>query len=560
MKTKITIDRKKQAGRILAGILMFALILFFAGGCDNPINILDEVETAFKRDNNMFLVVEDFAPTPNALGVNPGGELYIVFDRAIRENSISSAAIEITPLGEDPVDWTFRYNPSTNTLYLRGDPYFINSKEYTIRIIGVIAQDGSAMEEELAWTFTTGVAPAGSITKIRSNGSRIGASNDSSQDGYTDVLDLEIDVDANPQAGFFLISDDADYMSDSGDFASSPDWQSITPDSTETISVDSSFFDVDNREDGQKTIYIRFRHPTDGTHSERSSASIIYDKTPPSVNLPHSRLVRNAEVDYGGDASDSSGIVRYEWTGNGVLFNGNPTGSSSGVTLSGLSDELLDNGTFTVVFKAVDNAGNWADDSMTFVWDTIPPTIDGITIDSGATYSTDTSLHVLAWGFTDNISSDSQMSIGISDTAFDFTATWYSLSADNFTIYLTTTGGNGVTRFANAWIRDEAGNYEKNAITDSILVDDVHPSPPVSVIPPVAMMILMCGGAGAAEAEVMAISSGPEAAPAIPVTAEPQHLELMHLPRIQSAGDKVTVCRFENGILPATGRHGPVPM
>jgi hypothetical protein len=467
---------RRIAARSSAIVFAIIAVLFALASCDNPINILNEIEIEYKRDNNLFLVIEDVAPSANSVGVNPGGEIRIGFDRPIVESSANASTIIIEDSFGNLQDWKLvDYNALTNVLKIKGDPYLEMIREYTIRIDGVRAADGSLMEKMVAWTFITGVAPAGSITGIVSLGSLSGAGNSPSQPGYTDVLDVEVSVLANDQAGYFLISDDADYMSDSGGFASSLEWQPLDIYGAGSIVLDSS--DFADTGDGTKTLYVRFRHNSESSYSERASETIVYDTAKPTVNLAASRLVRRTAADYVASVSDGSGIQSYLWSGNGLLFDGAATDDSLSTSIAGLSDAQAHNGTFTVNFKAVDNAGNWNSDVMTFVWDTVAPSIGTVSIDGGAQYSLDTTLSVVASTFNDLISTDSQMDIVFSSSAIIPKYGWADVSADSYATTVSVSGGDDVRRYVYVWLRDEAGNTA-GPYSDDIYVDNVAPAAP----------------------------------------------------------------------------------
>jgi hypothetical protein len=115
----------------------------FYHACDNPINILETIETEYKRAENLFLVVEGFSPLSNTFNVNPGAEIRIEFDRPINLDSVTDSTLKIYDAAFNEVGWSFsRYNSATNTLYIKGAPFLSNTTEYTVSVQNVQGRSG----------------------------------------------------------------------------------------------------------------------------------------------------------------------------------------------------------------------------------------------------------------------------------------------------------------------------------------------------------------------------------------------------------------------------------
>jgi hypothetical protein len=362
MRKRHTAGRSARITRIAGTVLAAAALLLTA--CDNPINILNEIEVEYKRANDLFLVVEDFSPASNAFNVNPGAEILIDFDRPVNLDSVTDVTLKIYDASFSEVGWTFsRYNSTTYTLYIKGAPFFSDTTEYTISVKGIEGRDGEVLQEDVSWTFVTGSAPAGDFVSIDST-------NGNSQDGFTNLLTVNLDLEGNGKVDRYMVSNSASAVDvTDGAFvgASTTDpWYdysgpvSITP------------WTLAGGADGTRTIYALFAED-DGLggwkYSLPKEISITYDNTDPTVSAGVDRS-RSSSIYHSGTASDANGIQSYQWTvsGGGVSF-GTPTkvattmvGSGSGVDYNR-----------TVTLTVMDLAGNTNSDSMIFNWDTLAP-------------------------------------------------------------------------------------------------------------------------------------------------------------------------------------------
>jgi hypothetical protein len=113
--------------------------------------------------------------------------------------------------------------------------------------------------------------------------------------------------------------------------------------------------------DGVRAVYARFRHgnfPMSG-----SSDTIIYDATPPSVDITSpadGSSTAASSITVSGDVSDlTSGVASVVVNGVAATLSGTPTSGFSA------ADVALDCGANTITATATDNATNQAQDSIT---------------------------------------------------------------------------------------------------------------------------------------------------------------------------------------------------
>ncbi|HVO39139.1 MAG TPA: Ig-like domain-containing protein, partial [Spirochaetia bacterium] len=144
----------------LARIVGAALLAFAFLVCSNPIDIVGTVTTEVKTANNKFLIIKGVGPSSNTTGVNPGVPLTIVFDRDVDpSNFISNIRISPTADFKTPT-----YIQATKTLSFEPDPFLNDNTLYTVTIKkGATSSDGSDLQNEYSWAFTTGEYPTASV-------------------------------------------------------------------------------------------------------------------------------------------------------------------------------------------------------------------------------------------------------------------------------------------------------------------------------------------------------------------------------------------------------------
>ncbi len=137
--------------------------------CSNPIDLLATLETEVKIANNKFLVVKDFTPGNSDTNINPGASVTVQFDRALDMATATDSTLTVTPMDEiDHLEYSF--NSSTNTLSIDAYPLYADTTIYTVTVTkGVKGTDGSEVQNELSWSYTTGSFPNGNV-KIKAGG------------------------------------------------------------------------------------------------------------------------------------------------------------------------------------------------------------------------------------------------------------------------------------------------------------------------------------------------------------------------------------------------------
>ena len=79
-------------------LLILALIIFgifFLSTCENAISLIDEIETEVKIGNDLFLVIKTISPGESSVGVDPGADISISFDRSVDMSTVNSVTIKI---------------------------------------------------------------------------------------------------------------------------------------------------------------------------------------------------------------------------------------------------------------------------------------------------------------------------------------------------------------------------------------------------------------------------------------------------------------------------------
>ncbi|NOZ85769.1 MAG: hypothetical protein GXP49_05830 [Deltaproteobacteria bacterium] len=237
--------------------------------------------------------------------------------------------------------------------------------------------------------------------------------------------------------------------------------------------VTSYTYALADKDDGEKTIYVKFKDAA-GNESSVVNDSIIYDVTSP--NGPYVMIDNdveytndaNGEVDLYLGASDTmSGLDTVEVSNTGA-FSGEEVSYDYTAVLSGWalnSPTNVDGESRTVYVRYKDKAGNYsssANDSI--ILDNVSPTGGALSIDSGATYTNDTSVQ-LTFSAAADVSE-----VSVSNTDVNCATALYGAYSDGMA--WTLSSGDGM-KTVYACLRDSAGNSEK--VTDSIILDTTAP-------------------------------------------------------------------------------------
>jgi hypothetical protein len=355
----------------LASLSLAAFLLITT--CDNGFDILDKIETEVKIANEKFLVIESVSPSDLSSNVDPGNEINIVFDRALNINSLTANTLTIynEDIDSETGFTVVNYNQRTHILTVEPeDSYFENEDDYTITISGLRGSDGSELQEDYIWFFSTGTAPAGSILVVDRDGF--------AESNYTNEIEVNVGVlSSNEIASSYALS-----------------------------------------------------------------------------------LVKD-EVDHNYSSFNAESLI---WTDKADIYDDFELSSSEGLQ------------PVYVVFRGLVNAEYAYSqvENYNITLDTSDPVLENVSINGGATYSTDTSLSV-AISVSDAVPDLCSYRYRTSDDGTF--STWIDFSSASATFSATVDPGDNVEKTIYVEARDAAGNLSTLA-SDTILVDTVAPGKP----------------------------------------------------------------------------------
>jgi hypothetical protein len=321
---------------LLAAIALATLLL---GTCSDT-NLVALLTNEVKRANNKFLIIQDIAPK-EVIDVNPGVRWTVTFDRPIDVATVDATKVAIEPsAGITP---KLSFSPDSKVLYVEAEPYLADTTEYKITITtGVRGADGSDLEQQRSWSFTTGIYPAGMVS-INAGSALTGTTN------------VSLTLTCNDASEWYSVA-----TSEAGLVS----WTNIS--TRPTFAVPSTI----NGVDGEQAVYVQFRQGlgTTAKYSIVKNDTIIFDHTPPTVDAGPQRWVNASSTAIPApSAYDLNGIQGYLWSG--VAFS-----TSAAVLVPTFSNPGLD-GDYTVTLSVTDNAGNVGSDTMTLTRDSIAPSL-----------------------------------------------------------------------------------------------------------------------------------------------------------------------------------------
>lgn len=170
--------------RFQLGIAALCLgLAFLAGTCDNPVDLLGEMEVKAMKANDRYLVVRSINIPLEGGSFSPTGTIEIYFDRDIDPDTISSDTIVIMKETEIPAKVEYpsqgvSYIQSSRCVRIRVYPYLDSDNDYSLNVIGVRGLDGSSIYDQSSKTFRTKGVTVGVIAQL------IGTNSDS-QKGYS---------------------------------------------------------------------------------------------------------------------------------------------------------------------------------------------------------------------------------------------------------------------------------------------------------------------------------------------------------------------------------------
>ncbi len=190
--------------------------------------------------------------------------------------------------------------------------------------------------------------------------------------------------------------------------------------------------------------------------------TLVWDATPPTVNAGtdatvNASYLQDATVS---DPAPSSGIATYLWTresGPGTVTFGTPDAVDT--TVSADTD-----GTYVCRLNVTDNAGNYAFDEFTLIWDTVSPTVDA------GTDATENAQYLQGATATDPAPASGITTYLWTQESGPGTVTFGTPDAEDTTVSADTDG----TYVCRLNVTDNAGNYAYDEFT--LVWDTVSPS------------------------------------------------------------------------------------
>ncbi|MBU2598985.1 hypothetical protein KJ849_00130, partial [bacterium] len=281
--------------------------------------------------------------------------------------------------------------------------------------------------------------------------------------GYTASTQVSLSLSATDASGSGL--DKICFSNDGTNYSS---WEDYNTAKTWTVTT----------ADGVKTVHFKVKDIA-GNEATAVSDTTTLDTTAPSGTISIANgdeyttsaavtLNLSGYADGGG-----SGLDKVCYSNDGSSYSSWENAAATKTNWSLTSGD----GVKTVYYRLRDNVGNIGTYSDTIKLDTVAPTKISayVIIDSGATYSTDTTLDFTWSGFTDNYS--------------DIECFYYSFSNNGGTITGTQvftntgqlTGSSQGTVNIYVWAKDAAGNIGQ-AVNDTIIVDSIAPSNSATVV------------------------------------------------------------------------------
>jgi len=286
------------------GLPLFAVLAVSAvalSACDSA-NMLAMLTTEVKKSTGRLLIVSGVTPTHTATNVNPGARMAVTFDRAVDLSTVNGSTVTISPPQvATGFHLDFSYNDATRTLYIDSDPWLDENRDCTLTVTtGVKGVDGTDVGTNYSWSFTTGVAPKGTL-KIE--GGKLFTNKGAGQ-----VLSLDLTCD-DTFYSYYLAATEA------GLAGATPN---PMPGGVASITGDTSAGYQFAGADGLQTVYYRFKTLT-GTYSAVRSTTITLDTVKPTITAPATVYHNVANLATGvipavSGSDDRSGIDAATWT------------------------------------------------------------------------------------------------------------------------------------------------------------------------------------------------------------------------------------------------------
>lgn len=368
--------------RISGLAALCAGLALLAGTCDNPVDLLGQVEVSVMKANDRYLEVTGIEIPLSGGTFSPTGTIEIVFDRAIDPSSIDPTSVIIHEVGGADVDYPAQgvsYLADSRTLRIRVYPYLKVNTDFTLSVLGVKGLDDSVIHDAATVPFKTRNILAGSITALS-------ADDADSHPGYTISEVVDMTLETNDLYAYVKL----DISIDGGAtwVYRSPAWM---PNGTIELSNFNLSTELGVVGDGPVNLLVRFLGNTSNAGDPadigtEDTASIILDRTLPAMPADAPDLYAGDDTGF----SSADDITRYA---SGLTFSGGGVESGATVFLMTGATELGsltagDSGTWSIdaarpdgVYEiyayAEDRAGNKSanTDAVTVHVDSTAPSI-----------------------------------------------------------------------------------------------------------------------------------------------------------------------------------------
>lgn len=464
-------------------IALCAGLTFLAATCDNPVDLLGEMETKVMKANKRYLEVVGIRALSLLAdqSVSPGSVIEVKFDRPF-DPSTALSALSVKTLGGSSALVVVDPNAPSDILRFKPEPYYAGNSDYLLLLSNVTGADGSVMFDAISWSFRTGVAPAGFL--------RLTAKDSETSSGYSRAELISASVDANELVTKFVLANTPEALEPPPE--DGPQWLTVSG------GADSDWTLADQTQ-GIRTVYARFRQYTGSVYvySEIVSATINFDNIPPAVSaitnnyagssqsyLKTGSFVFTASVTNGGT---SPSPIRYVWFYKDTASGSTPvtkvaedaTADYQWVWNTGSDAE----GAYYIKARVMDGAGNWSAvnyNNLRYVDKTAPGFLS-FALNGGSAYTTNPAITASM-----NVSEAYDMCFSL------YTYTGSGWRFDATTAYVPYAPSYGLTLASddqNKWVylyaRDLAGNLASSGGStpyDTIILDTAPPTAPTVTV------------------------------------------------------------------------------
>jgi hypothetical protein len=326
--------------------------------CDNPVDLLEEVQVEVMKANDRYLEVVSVQALSKLLDqtVSPSSWIDVVFDRSI-DPAVLISNVEVKTSSGDLATLVFDEGAPINTLRFRPSPYYLNNTDYEMTITNAVAQDGRILLDPITWGFRTGIAPAGYLSLATKD---VGA-----QAGWARTTTVATTISVNAITDEYILANSSAEL----------DLPSVESDSrwTSKLTTLTPDHDLVSTTQGTRTVYARFRQFVSSSYvySEIISATITFDSVPPAINAGADFYANSYKTLT--PAVTETNPHSYAWTtdsGTYVVY-GSAASKDTTVNVSPSSD-----GEKTLRLTVVDKAGNQGFDTVKMTWDKTVPVVN----------------------------------------------------------------------------------------------------------------------------------------------------------------------------------------